>query len=376
MRTFAKILALTLFAAAASTAAAPACDRYEPPPTVTIDGLQGGVLYDSKAPLSISFGQPINLATLNLKIARFDTNLEGDLGDEDDDPDTELRVLLAHDPVAGDTGGHIEVDPDGSRLRFVPDAALPVGPKLVVLVEPGLEGMGGRVRQNRTRIPFSYNVRCTAGTRAEKLKSGVYFVLLEVEQPLGTQIQLFADVDVDPASGAFVAQFTNGDRNADSARCPGGCKAVDRCRLLPTPECVPPSLRAGTADEHTDFLPSSEPPTGYSFAVEGCAVDDGEGAGVVTAPATMVVQLPAVTVEGLTMTAFFGPDATGQVRATGSLQADTVYLGTTKLGAGKGSMTATFIPTDKVPPGVPRPTKAPASAADGGSTTGGSDAGR
>lgn len=375
MRTLPKLLALSFLLGAAVVAGAPACERYEPPPTVIIDGLQGGLLFDSKAPLSLSFGQPIDLATLNLKVATFDTNLEGDLGDEDSDPDTELRVLLAHDPIDGDKGGHIELDPDGARLSFVPDSALPVGPKLVVLVEPGLKGASGRVRQNRTRIPFSYAVRCKDGVRAEKLQSGVYFVLLEVEQPLGTQIQLFGSIDIDPSSGAFVAQFTNGDRNPDGARCPSPCKDIDRCRLLPTPECVPPSLRAGTSDEHTDFVPNVEPPTGYSFAVQGCAVDDGNGAGVVTAPATMVVQSPPVTVEGLTMTAFFGPDTAGNVRATGTLNADTVYLGTTKLGPGKGSMTATFIPADKVPAGVPRPTKSPVTAADGGAG-GGTDAGR
>jgi hypothetical protein len=262
-------------------------------------------------------------------------------------------------------------------VRFIANSALPVGPKLVVLVESGITGANGRVRTNRTRIPFSIAVRCTKGTRAEQLKSGVYFVLLEVEQPLGTQIQLFGAIDVDPATGAFVAQFTNGDRNPDGTRCPSGCKDIDRCRLLPSPECVPPSLRAGTSDEHTDFVPNANPPIGYSFPVEGCAVDDGNGAGVVTAPATMVVQSPPVTVEGLTMTAFFAPDAQGNVRATGSLTADTVYLGVTKLGAGKGSMTATFIPVDKVPQGVPRPAKTASTAADGGTGTGGgSDAGR
>lgn len=375
MRTRDKLFATTFLLGAAVVAGAPACERYEPPPTVTIGGLEGGLLFDSKAPLFLDFGQPIDLATLNLKVATFDTNLEGELADEDADPDTELRVLVAHDPIDGDKGGHIELSPDGSSLSFVTDSALPVGPKLVVLVEPGLKGASGRVRQNRTRIPFSYAVRCKEGVRAEKLKSGVYFVLLEVEQPLGTQIQLFASIDIDPASGAFVGQFTNGDRNPDGTRCPSPCKDIDRCRLLPAPECVPPSLRAGTSDEHTDFVPNAEPPTGYSFAVEGCAVDDGEGAGVVTAPATMVVQSPPVTVEGLTMTAFFGPDSTGNVRATGTLNADTVYLGTTKLGAGKGSMTATFIPVEKVPANVPRPTKAPASSADGGAG-GGSDAGR
>jgi hypothetical protein len=131
---------------------------------------------------------------------------------------------------------------------------------------------------------------------------------------------------------------------------------------------VPPSLRAGTVDEYSDFVPNSEPPTGYSFPVEGCAVDDGAGSGVITAPATMVVESPPVTVEGLTMTAFFGPDAKSSVHATGSLTADAVLLGTTKLGAGKGSMTARFIPVGEVPPNLPRPAKsAVLTATDGGS---------
>lgn len=375
MRTLPKFVVSMLFATGAIAVGGPACERYEAPPTATIAGLQDGLLFDSKAPLVLSFGQPIDLATLDFKVATLATNLEGELGDEDDDPDTELRVLIGHDPVEGDRGGHVELDPDGSTVRFVTDSALPVGPKLVVLVEPGLKGTNGTELRYRVKIPFSYSVRCSAGTRAENFKSGVYFVLLEVEQPLGTQIQLFASIDVDPATGAFVGQFTNGDRNPDGTRCPTPCKDIDRCRLLPAPECVQPSLRAGTADEHTDFVPNTALPTGYSFSVEGCAVDDGDGAGVVSAPATMVVQSPHVTVEGLTMTGFFGPDATGSVRGTGSLTADTVYLGTTKLGTGKGSMTATLIPEDKVPPDVPPPTKSAAPAADGGAG-GGNDAGR
>lgn len=369
MRTLSSYLAIPIVAAAALATIAPACERYEPPPTPSIDGLQGGLLYDSKAPLQISFGQPIDVSTLNLKVAAYETDLEGNLFDEDDDPDTDLKVYVSHDPANGDTGGHLDVDPDGSVVRFVPDSAFPVGPKLVVLVEPGLHGTGGRTRNNRTRIPFSYAVKCTAGAHAANanLKSGVYFVLLEVEQPLGTQIQLFGAIDVDPASGAFIAQFTNADRNPDGSRCPSPCKDIDRCRLLPAPACVAPSLRAGTADEYSDFVPNADPPTGYSFPVEGCAVDDGAGSGVITAPATMVVESPPVTVAGLTMTAFFGPDAKGGVRATGSLTADSVLLGTSKLGAGKGSMTATFIPIAEVPPNVPRPAKPASTSADGGS---------
>ena len=177
---------------------------------------------------------------------------------------------------------------------------------------------------------------CTAGTRAEKLKSGVYFVLLDVEQPLGTQIQLFGAIDVDPATGAFVAQFTNGDRNPDGTRCPTHCKDIDRCRLLPAPECVAPSLRAGTVDEYSDFVPNVEPPTGYSFPVEGCAVDDGDRLRRHHRAGHDGGAEPARHRRGLTMTAFFGPDAKGTVRATGSLTADTVLLGGNVDGYGAG----------------------------------------
>lgn len=373
MSSTSRTIALLLFAAATTSAVAPACDKYEPPPTVTIDGLQGGVLYDSKAPLVLSFGQSVDPSTLRLRLAFYDVDLEGNLPDEDADPDNDdqLRVILDHDPVDGDRGGRAELDPEGTWLRFVPDSALPVGPKLIVLAEPGLKGTGGRTRLNRTRIPFSYSVQCVKGKRAEKLKSGVYYVLLDVAEPLGSQIQLYGAIDVDPATGAFVAQFTNADRNPDNGRCGGGCKDTERCRLLPKQECVIPSQRAGTVEEYSDFVPNVEPPVGYSFPVEGCAVDDGEGAGVITAPATMVVQQPAVTVEGLTMTAFFGPGADGTTRATGSLIADTVRLNGNRIGAGKGNMNARIIPAGEVPPGVP-PAVARAStpAADGGADAG------
>ena len=140
---------------------------------------------------------------------------------------------------------------------------------------------------------------------------------------------------------------------------------------------MPPSQKAGTSDEYSDYVPNAEPPTGYSFAVQGCAVDDGKGAGVVTAPATMVVESPPVTINGLTMTAFFGPDEKGTVRATGSLTADKIYLGGNVLGTGngKGSMTATYIPDAQVPASVPRAAKPTATTADAG-TSGGTDAGR
>lgn len=342
------LLLVVLFAILAS------CQTYEPPPTVSIDFLVSGVLTDARAPLDLELGQPVDLSTLHMKVAFYDVDIEGNLPDEDDDPtnDDQLRVIVSHDP-GSDFGGHAVITPDQAAMQFFPDSAFPVGPKLVLLVEGGLTGTGGRVRNNRTRIPFSFAVTCTAGKRADKLQSGIYFVLLDVDQPLGSQIQLYGAIDVDPATGAFTSQFTNADRNPDNSRCGNACASTEACRTLPAQDCVIPSQRAGTVDEYPDFVPNQAPPTGYSFTVEGCAIDEGNGAGIITAPATMVVQQPAVTVEGLTMTAFFAPDASGVPRATGSLVADGVLLDNTNIGAGKGNMTARLIPLNQIPPGVP-----------------------
>ena len=314
-----------------------ACERYEPPPRVDLAGLTGGVLPDSRAPLVVDFGMPVVPETVRVKVAFADTDIEGNLADQDDDPDTELRVLLQRDPDEGDKGGRAELEADNTRLVFYPDASLPVGPKLVLIAEPGLAATNGNALRRRVVLPFSFTVKCDGGVRADNFKSGTYFALLEVEQPLGTQIQILASIEVDPATGAFAGQFTNADRNPDNARCPTPCKSTDACRLLPAPECVPPSTRAGSVDEHPDFVPNATPPIGYTFSVRGCAVDGS----------------PPVTVEGLTMTAQFAPEANGGFRATGSLTADAVLLGGNRIGPGKGTMSALFIPVEQVPPGVP-----------------------
>lgn len=334
--------------------AACSCAIYHAPPTVSIVGLESGVLYDSKAPLRLDFGLPVEPSTVRMKIATLTTNLEGELGDEDTDPSTELEVLASHDPDVGDVGGVGTFEADDRVFTFTPQSALPVGPKLVLLVEPEVRAKGddARVRHNRTRIPFSYAVRCSAGA-ATNFQSGVYFFLLEVEEPLGTQIQLFGSVDVDPASGAFYGQFTNADRNP-ALTCPSACASTEVCRTLPAPACVAPSTKAAAVDEYPDFLPNATPPVGYSFAAVGCVADAPDGTGVSTAPATMVVESPPVTVAGLIMTGFFANPRPGeQPRASGSLTADSVLLGQSRIGAGKGTMRAVRVPDDRVPPGVP-----------------------
>lgn len=355
-----KRLLLLLLLVGVYVATATACDSYEPPPKAEIVDLQQGVLSDSRAPIVIAFGMPVDPETLTVRVALNETDPEGNLFDEDADPDSQLKVLVARDPLDGDVASKNELIENDSALIMRPEAALPVGPKLVLIVEAGLKSKAGKENKVRQKISFSYTVKCGAA-KPTTLQPGVYYVLLDVQEPLGVQIQLYGALDVDATTGALSGQFTNADRNPEQ-KCPTPCGSADVCRLLPAPECVPQSQRAGTADEWPDFIPNATPPTGYSFAVQGCAVDDGQATGVLTAPATMVVESPRVTVEALTMTASFTTDG----RATGSLVADTVRLGGNPLGAGRGTMTAVRIPDERLPPNVPRPTTKPGGASDGG----------
>lgn len=360
---------LIAFLLSTPVALAVACDRYEPPPTPAIVGLDDGLLFDTKQPIVIDFGQPLDLATLSFKIAVNETNIEGELGDEDADPDTSLDVLFAREP-SGDSQGTSQFENDNARVRVTPEKPFPIGSKLVLLVEPGLKGTSGRELVARKKVPFTYSVKCIAGRRSNNMKSGTYYALLDVREPLGVQLQFYGVFDVDPASGAFVAQFTNADRNPDRNRCPTKCADTETCRLLPRPECVAPSTKAGDVTEYSDFVPNATPPTGYSFAMTGCAVDDGNGAGVVTAPAVITVVQPAVTVQGIYMNANFAPDANGRLRASGSLAANKVFLGETLLGKGNGTMTALALTAEETPKDLPLPDKslltADAGTADGG----------
>lgn len=294
-----------------------ACERYEAPPLPAIVSS----LDDSRAPLVVDFGTPIDPSTLTIAIALNETDIEGNLLDEDADPKTERHVLPTA-PVV-----------DGARVTLNHDAVFPVGPKLILIVERGLKSTTGEELKYRAKLPFSYGVTCTGGPT--RLASGSYFMLLEVEAPFGIQIQVFADLTVNPETGAIGGVFTKANRRTDLT-CPTACDGGQICRLLPKPACVLPSELAGTADEYPDWFPFPTPPTGFSFVAEGCAADNADGStGVRTAPATLAVESPAVTVYGLALTASFAGG-----KASGALTADSIVLGTTPIGTGKGTMTA------------------------------------
>jgi hypothetical protein len=336
--------------------ATPACAYYEGPPRVTLVGEKDGTLPDAKAPLVVSFSKPADPKTVRLKLVRYAVDVEGNLGDEDADPNTELQVLFATDPENGDDGGVANLSDDGLSVTIKPITVLPVGASLALLIEPGLADDLGNTTKVRKKIIFSYafDLKCNAPSLV--FQEGTYFVLADVKKPIPVQVKLFAAVALDPVTGAFTGQFTNASRNKDPDRCPMPCKDTEVCRLLPMPACVAPSERAGSVDEFSDFLPNYTPPVGFTFAAHGCAVDQDANTVIFSsAPTDVQVQQPAVTLRNTILTASFTKDATGTLRATGSLTADDVLIGAITSGPGQGGLNMRSIPVDQVPPDVPQP---------------------
>jgi len=325
-------------------------------PVVTLAGQKDGLLGDPAAPLVLEFSEPIDPASLAIKVARYKTDSEGNLGDEDSDESTQLDWFF-HREKGDEEGGTSQLDAAHRSLRITLEAPLPVGPRLVIVIEPGLASpTGDDATHTRKRILFGYgfDLACTEPTTA--VPSGTYFFLADVTDPLPTQVQLFAVLRVDPQTGAVVGQFTNADRNPDPNRCGLACKSTDACRTAPDPACVIPSTKAASVDEYGDFVPNAGPTSGYSFTDIGCVQEQSDGSGVlVLAPVDVEVTSPAVTLRNVHLVASFARDAAGELVATGSFSADAVLLGMTPSGTAKGDLTARQIPDGKAPPGIPEP---------------------
>jgi hypothetical protein len=344
---------LCLFVAALGVAGA--CQEFVAPPEPEIEGLQSGVLTDVNAPLTLRFSKPIDPGTLRVKIVKLEFSQEGDLPDETQDPQP-LQPIYSHDPDDGDKLGKSEMLDEDRALRITPLARFPVGTKLAVLVEPGLATKDGVTTNARRRLAFTYAFDCKGGRGSTVLRTGPYFFLLDVEQPLGTQIQLFGWMDVDPKTGLFRGQFTNADRNPDRTRCGGRCGAATVCRTLPAEDCVVPSLRAAGEDEFPDYIVNATPPTGYSFTATGCAEDQPDGTVAFrTAPADLIVQQPAVSIKGLEIIAAFAKAPDAVLHASGGGTADQVFLGQTPLGKAKGTLRGRSLTPEQTPPNVPHP---------------------
>ncbi len=322
-----------------------ACEVFHAPPEPSLPEAQSGLLSDPLAPVVVQFDRAIDPSTLTLEIARNITDDRGLLADEQDPPG-ELSTLYTYDPLRGDYGGTSVLSADATTFTITPKDALPFTPALALLVEPGLEDAEFHVPiVARRKLVFSYQLKLVCNAPSVVLPSrGNYFILIDVQQPVGTQVKLFATIDVD-ATGEFNALFSSATRNTDPNRCSPPCATTDACRTLPgPPACVAPSTAANNTDEYPDFVINMTP-AAYSFVAKGCVVDQTDGSALfVNEPVDVFVTSPSVTLRNTRLTASFAVDTGSVLRGAGALTADDVLIGTAESGVGTGELNARLVP--------------------------------
>jgi hypothetical protein len=355
------------------------CEKYDGPPEPSLPEANGGLLADPSAPLVVQFSKPIDPSTLRLEVARNVLDDRGRLADEIAGDAGALSTVFQTSPElladGKEIGSTSQLSDDHRTLRITHQAAFPLAPKLVLVVEPGLKdavctsdggatvcssGAGSPTTARRKiAFGFSVDVQCSRPTKTFP-PMGTYFFVVNVAQPVGVQVRLFAKIRVDPATGKFSAAFIRAGRVPDPSRCNPACKSTEACRTLPGPPvCVVPSERATSPDEYPDFYADAVTAASYQFVVLGCIIDQPDGsAQFVNLPVDITSPQPPVVLVGTKLTSTFAPDMGGGLRGAGTLTADSVLLFGAPSGKGTGELRGLLIPAALAAPygrDVPEP---------------------
>jgi len=346
------------------------CTDFDAPPKASLVGIEDGLLPDPLTPLLLTFDEPVDFKTLEIKVVRFITDPEGNLLSDQELLERDALLYRLDGATFEENGGSItdigDADNQNQFFSILLQSTLPVGPQLALVIEPGLTDVDGeQIWEVPQVLKFGFEFSCGDESEAQEVdfpEQIVFFLLADVELPIQTQLQLLVDIRTDPTTGDWAGQFTNADREPDIDCSQFGltCSAEEVCRTLPSPACVAPSERAATVSEYPDFFPNEVPPIGYSFGGVGCARPSGEAVAIANAPTDVEVQSPQITVKGIAFNLEVVRDAdTGRFVGGGTFTGQEVFLGAILSGAGSGTATMIEIPPDELKPGIPPPPVGP-----------------
>lgn len=348
------------FLAATVIAGLSGCETFDPPPSPSVDGLDNGIMStEPDAPFVIEFSEPIVKSSLRTKIVPYVVDSEGNLLDEQSNPDPEKfkeTTLVAFNGAAPD-------DPDKSygatfeltdkKLTITREKRFDVSAGHLALFEPGLADLDGHETVPRIRIPFTYQL---PGGGPTQMPTGYYYFLINVDY-ISTQIQAFTYMKIDPVTGVWKAIFTNGNRlEALNKRpgCPSGCSgATPVCALLPSAHCAKPSEKQTTLEQYVDFLPDKDPPNGYVFVANGVVRDEPNATTAFgTAPFLIEVTIGTggilVQAEDTKISGIFRLHDDGRWRGTGTASVKVVKLNGIGKDPTKGTFEAMSLTEDEV----------------------------
>ncbi len=174
---------------------------------------------------------------------------------------------------------------------------------------------------------------------------GVHFAIVEVYQPLATQMALFFTIEHPFGTLNAEGQLANADRNPE-IECEPACTNDMVCSL--SKGCVVASENPTSVAEYADFRANTKPPTGYVAVFQGCVYDDSGGT-FVSEPFDIEIASPPVNITDVIMSWAISIDPDGVVRGEGTFVSGELYLGSSAAGGAKATLSVRSIPGDMPP---------------------------
>jgi hypothetical protein len=186
------------------------CEVYDPPPDVTLEAPQGGAWTEGQ-PVALRFSEPVNPASISLRVWR------GDVLDIENQIPADAVPLVDNCTLNGCDPLELTLNDERTRLElsFPEDSLGQAGPPLLLQVLPGLEDDAGR----RTGWAPEFTIQFRSASACDnqepvEFQNGMYIMAGSVTRPLPAIVKLISDVRVNP-DGTFLLAGADGDAIGD-----------------------------------------------------------------------------------------------------------------------------------------------------------------
>lgn len=239
---------LVLTASLAMSASLPGCDEYDPPPTPKLVQPSVG-FWTSVTPLTISFSEPIDPASLVVTIWPSEVDIEGNFR-----PDVQPIISKCSLATSPCNGLVMTLNETATSATLIQNEVFAdrEGTPMIMEVHAGLKDPAGRTRKVSTFFDFQINPQCGNQPVDIELETGVLSLTANL-QVLPIWLQMMLDFAVDEDTGRFIVFGT-------FARVASG-------REPPLP----------TNYNHPDGLVADLTDVGWAVTFTGCLVEKAPG---------------------------------------------------------------------------------------------------
>lgn len=301
---------------------------YDGPPEVTLVAPAGGTFVTGD-PLQLSFSEPIDPATLDLRIWPNRRDTEGELPEG---LTPKVESCTAASPRCGDATLTLAADNLSATITLAPATLGRPDVPLILEVKEGLADEGGMASGIARLFDFQFRHSRHANEAPVPFDQGVYLIVTELNDPIPSVITLMTDFRIAPDGRTALA----------GAEC-------DEINGAPRNTRDPTSLIVDTTD------------MGFVVLASGFVTLDGEERFLETDPVAINLSLGPITVAifdvRLTAKIVKHPE-TGVDQLEGILSYGKITLNPGEDGfdypAGNAAFVSDRVPDDQVPEGTPQ----------------------